>query len=237
MPTTRTWKPTNSGYILDAVNCTDGAPFALGDTLVVNGGGPNAQSLSGNVAPLATGSYQINPTGASTGLKLVNMRLDAASTLGVVGPQVLPWQSTGQFVTDGAIQVGSAAAPGSLIFQMSDLSTGGPPATITNTGSITLQNGSRFQTDIVLDNNDVFLNAAGAVLSVNGGSVFDNPDPAAPLGVASAYNSAKITNNGLIAVNGAAGKTTKFYFQGSYSGAGLLSVRGVPGAARTDTFA
>ena len=237
MPTIHTWKPTNSGYILDATNYTDGTAFAPGDTLVVNGGGPNAQSISGNVVPLTTGNYQFNTVGASTSLKLVNLQLDAASTLSVVGPQVLQWQSTGQFVTNGAIQVGSVAAPGSLIFSMHDLSLSGPPASLTNTGSIALQNGSRFQTDIVLDDNDVILNTAGAVLSVSSGSVFDNPDPAAPLGVASAYDSAKITNNGLIAVNGAAGQTTKFYSQGNYSGAGLLSVRGAPGAAPTNTFA
>ena len=38
-------------------------------------------------------------------------------------------------------------------------------------------------------------------------------------------------------MNGTAGRTTKSYSQGNYSGSGLLSVRGVPGAAPTDTFA
>ena len=235
MPTTHTWKPTNTGYILDPANYTDGQAFAPGDTLVVNGGGPNAQSLSGNVAPLTTGTYQFNPTGVSSSLTLVNMQLDAASTVSVVGPQVLTWQVTGQFVTDGTVRIGSASAPGSVLFKMFDY--GVTPASVTNTGSIMLQNGSRFQTDPILESNDVFLNAAGAVLGINNGSAFYDPDPAAPIGGGATTNAAKIINNGLIAVNGAAGQTTKFYSQGDYSGTGLLSVRGVPGAAPTDTFA
>jgi len=81
-----------------------------------------------------------------------------------VGPQVLKWQSTAQFINDGAIQVGSMAAPGSILFKMHDLSLARPPASVVNTGSITLQNGSRFQNYVLLDNNDVLLNAAGAVL-------------------------------------------------------------------------
>jgi len=154
-----------------------------------------------------------------------------------VGPQVLEWQSTAQFINDGAIQVGSMAAPGSILFKTHDLSLARPPASVMNTGSITLQNGSRFQNFVLLDNNDVLLNAAGAVLSVSSGSIFGNPDPTAPFGAGGTTNSAKIINNGLIAVNGAAGRTTKFSSQGSYSGSGLLSVRGVFGAAPTDTSA
>lgn len=226
MPTTHTWKPANNGYILDAPNYTDGAPFAPGDTLVINGGGPNAQGVGGNVAPLTTGNYQFNTVGASNSLRLTDIQVNAASTLSIVGPQILSWTSTDQFVNDGAIQLGSAAGPGKLLITLFDTSIVGPPATITNTGSITLQNGSRFQTQIILDSNDVFLNAAGAVLSVNSGSVFDSTD-----------KETRLTNNGLIAVNGAAGQSTSFQFEGSYSGAGLLSVRGTPGAAPTDTSA
>jgi len=74
-------------------------------------------------------------------------------------------------------------------------------------------------------------------LSVSSGGIFGNPDPTAPFGAGGTTNSAKIINNGLIAVNGAAGRTTKFSSQGSYSGSGLLSVRGVSGAAPTDTSA
>jgi len=86
-----------------------------------------------------------------------------------VGPQVLKWQSTAQFINDGAIQVGSMAAPGSILFKMHDLSLARPPASVVNTGSITLQNGSRFQNYVLLDNNDVLLNAAGAVLRAHPG--------------------------------------------------------------------
>ncbi len=70
MPTTHAWKQISSGCVFDPANYADGTAFAPRDTLVINGGGPNAQSLSGNVVPLTTGTYQFNTTGASSSLKL-----------------------------------------------------------------------------------------------------------------------------------------------------------------------
>ena len=162
----------------------------------------------------------------------------AASTLSIAGPQFLNWTNFGQFINDGTFQIGSATASGGLMFSMFDQERG-KPGSITNTGSMVLQNNSRFTTEIQGEVNNVFLNAAGAVLSINSGSFFDSPGPSTVgydfLGT-SVYH-LRIANNGLIAVNGAAGRTTRLYSEGNYSGSGLLSVRGAPGAALGDTSA
>ena len=67
------------------------------------------------------------------------------------------------------------------------------PASLTNTGSITLQNGSRFQTDPVLESNDLFLNAAGAALSVNSGTRSTTPTRPRPSAAASPMRQASST--------------------------------------------
>ncbi len=55
--TVHTWRPTNTGYILDPANYADGTAFAPGDTLAINGGTVNAFGQNGNVGTLTDGNY------------------------------------------------------------------------------------------------------------------------------------------------------------------------------------
>jgi len=230
MPTTHAWKGASGTYILDPAQYTDGTAFVPGDTLVVGSGNPSIGSLGAGLAPLTTGTYQFAIPGASAGLATDNIALDGGSAIAVTGPGTLEWVMQDQFVNNGAIQAGSAAAPGAADIVMSATK----PATLVNQGSITVQNGSLFRLQPITASGG-FVNAAGAVVSVGSGSQFTS-------GGYYGYSSSgtgnlNTTNNGVIEVTGAAGRAASASFKGSYAGSGLLSVRGTPGAAASDAQA
>jgi len=229
VPTTHTWNPNNTGYIYDTNDYTDGTPFADGDTLVVNGGNPNAQSISGNLAMLRVGSYQFNASGASEGVQFKNMGLPGGGLIAESGQNSFAWSNLGKFVNGGTVRVGSPTASGSLDYLMGDGDLSGD-ASFTNNGTMLLQNGSVFKIQTDPTTNGTFLNAAGAVLGVNSGSDFFQSNY---FGIPNST----FVNNGLVAVNGAAGRTTEFDLAANYKGTGLLSVRGAPGAAANTTYA
>lgn len=232
--TIHTWKPTLAGYVFDPTNYVDGTAFAAGDTLVVNGGTVQAFGQNGNVGALVAGNYQFTASAASSGMDFHNIQLTAGSTISVAGPQLLQWQGHNQFINDGLVQIGSATQFGNVLMTLLDDSYT-TPSSITNNGSIVLQNGSRMQFNAPGQTKDVLLNAAGGVISINSGSDLDNYAalPDSPI----LFSPMIVTNNGVIEVNGAAGKTTRFWTSNGYSGAGLLSIRGTPGASPLDTYA
>jgi len=158
------------------------------------------------------------------------LALNANSTIAVSGPGTLQWLMQDQFVNNGAIRVGSASASGNAVISMATLK----PATLTNQGSITVQNGSLFKLQPITSAG-AFVNAAGAVLSISSGSLLAS-------GSYYGYSDSGIgnlntTNNGVIEVTGAAGRATSANFEGSYQGAGVLSVRGTPGSSASDARA
>ena len=79
------------------------------------------------------------------------------------------------------------------------------------------------------------MNAARAVVSINSGSLLASGNYYGYS--ASGQGNLNTTNNGVIEVTGAAGRTAAARLTGSYAGSGLLSVRGTPGAAASDTQA
>ncbi len=131
---------------------------------------------------------------------------------------------------NGAMEVGSAAAPGNAVVSMAALK----PATLTNQGSITVQNGSLFKLQ-PSTSSGAFVNAAGAVVSIGSGSQLASGSYYGYSG--SGNGNLNTTNNGVIAVTGAAGRSASASFAGSYGGSGLLSVRGTPGASASAALA
>ena len=160
MPTTHAWKGASGTYILDPAQYADGTAFAPGDTLAVGSGNPTIGSLGGSLgaglAPLTTGTYQFAIAGTSAGLATDNIALDRGSAIAVTGAGSLEWVVQDQFVNNGAIQAGSAAAPGAVDIVMSATK----PATLVNQGSITVQNGSLLRLQPITANGG-FMNAAG----------------------------------------------------------------------------
>ena len=231
MPTTHIWKGASGPFIFDPTQYVDGTAFIAGDTLVVSSGEPTIVSTSSTgLANLATGTYQFAIPGATAGLQTSNITSDGASAMAVTGPGTLEWFMQNQFVSSGAIQVGSAAASGNVDVLMSTTD----PATLTNQGSITVQNGSLFRLQTITTSS-AFVNAARAVVSINSGSLLASGNY---YGYSSnGQGNLNTTNNGGIEVTGAAGRSTAARFAGSYAGSGLLSVRGTPGAPASDTQA
>lgn len=233
MPTTHTWKPANTGYALDPANFVDGLPFAPGDTLVVNAGHLGAAAVAGiPLAALSSGAFILSETGGSNeDLTFSNIVLDGLSSITETGPQKLYWYAQNQFVNNGLIQVGTTASAGSVYYDETATTTK-QQSQLTNSGTILLQNASLF--DAYSDSaGSTLLNNPGGVVSVNSGSLFNW---GAYLG-ADYARIANVANNGLIAVNGAAGRTTTFEVQGDLSGSGILSVRGAAGAVAGTTSA
>ena len=229
MPTTHAWDSA-SGYILDSTQYKDGTAFAPGDTLVVSSGDPTIGSTGSGLAPLTTGTYQFTIPGATASLDTDNIALDSASTIAATGPGILEWLMQNQFVSSGAIQVGSATASGNVDVLMPTTD----PATLTNRGSITVQNGSLFRLQTITASG-AFVNAARAVVSINSGSLLASGNY---YGYSSnGQGNLNTTNNGVIEVTGTAGRSTIARFTGSYAGSGLLSVRGAPGASAANTQA
>lgn len=230
MAATHTWNGASGPYIFDPAQYLDGSAFAPGDTLVVSSGDPTIGSTGSNVAAFRTGTFQFTIPGATAGLGTDNDALDAASTLAVSGPGTLEWLMQDQFVNNGAIQVGSAAASGSAVVSMATLKA----VTLTNQGSVAVRNGSLLKLQ-PSTSAGAFVNAAGAVVSVSSGSQLAS-------GSYYGYSSSGLgnlntTNNGVIAVTGAAGRSTSASFKGSYAGSGLLSVRGAAGASASAALA
>jgi len=224
MPTTHTWKGGNNTFIFDPTQYVDGAGFSPGDTLLVPNGMPSIASTSGNVVSLVTGTYNFATPSATVGFSTDNAALDAASTLSVVGAGKLEWTAFNQFVNNGVFQVGSPAGLGYADMVLSTVK----PVTLTNQNSISVQTGSTLWLHPISVSAGL-VNAAGATISVGSGSTLLTNSYYG-------YNSANLgdlntVNNGVIDVTGAPNVTTKAEFEGSFSGSGLLSVRGVPGAA------
>ncbi len=224
MPTTHIWNGANATatgslpYIYDRNYYTLAQPFAPGDTLFINSGTGGIGSVSGALAAMTTGTYDFAPNGGFADLVTDNMVLDAASVMAESGAGKMQWFLGDQFVNAGAIVIGSAAASGNVDALSSS------PATLTNQGSITVQDSSTFQMQPIVIT-DAFVNSAGGLVSVNSGGLFF-------LSSIAGYGSGgpvNTTNNGVIEVNGYSGVVTSADFQGSYGGSGVLSVRGVPG--------
>ncbi len=230
MPTSHTWKHLASGFLYDPAQYADGTAFAPGDTITFNDGAPGAQSASGSVVSLTTGTYQFNVTGASASLALSNEQLDGASAIDVTGPGALTWTNGGQFANAGTIQVGSEAAPGTLNYNLYDTATS-TGAAFTNSGTVSVQNNSLMLVNpgAVASKGGTVLNAAGGVISVGSGSVLKVSTPS---GYADGSTiDGTVRNDGLINVGGVgpAGPRAFLIMGTTYNGAGLVSVRGTPG--------
>jgi len=229
--TSHSWKHFATGFIYDPVQYSDGTAFASGDTIVFNDGAPSAQSASGNVGSLTTGTYQFNVTGASASLALTNLQLDGASAINVTGPGTLTWTNAGQFANAGTIQVGSASSQGLVTYNLYGIA-GATGAAFTNTGTVALQNNSlmRIYPSALASNGGTVFNAAGGVMDVGNGSVLK-------ISTASGYASGStsdgvVRNDGLINVGGVgpAGPKAFLILGTTYDGTGLVSVRGAPGS-------
>ena len=236
MPTTHTWKGAGSTlagpepYIYDATQYADGQPFEPGDTLVVNSGEPSVGSTSGNIVNLTTGTYVFNAGSTGAGLDTNNMGLDAASTVAITGSGDFEWLFLNRFVSDGTIQVGSPSVSSKATLTMGNVGT----PTLTNGGSITVQNNSLLKLQPAATNSALD-NEAGATISLSN---------AGALILSSYYgyivpgnSNVDVVNNGLITVSGTLGKATGIDVQGSFQGSGLLSVRGAPGELAGNTSA
>lgn len=230
MPTTHVWKGASQKFIFDPAQYADGTAFIPGDTLVVGSGDPTAGPAgTGGLATFATGTYQFNVAGATAGLETDNDALDGATVMAVTGPGTLEWLMFDQLVSSGAIQVGSAAAAGAADVVMS----ASHPVTLTNQGSITVQNGSLLRLQTV-SSDGALVNAAGAMVSIGGSALASGSYYGYAAGGKGNLNT---VNNGVIEVTGAAGRSAKADFEGSYGGSGLLSVRGAPGASAANAMA
>ncbi len=232
MPTPHTWKPASTGYMFDPANYVDGTAFSPGDTLVVNAGHLGVAAAGSTLGAITAGTFAVNETGgADESLTFNNVALDGASSITETGALKLDWFAQNQFVNNGLVQLGTAAASGSVYYDETATTTT-QQSQFTNNGTLLLQNASLF--DAYGDSaGSTLLNNPGGVVSVNSGSLFSW---GAFLG-ADYKHIANVANNGLIAVNGAAGRKTGFEAAGDLSGSGLLSVNGAPGALATDTSA
>lgn len=233
MPTTHTWNPnptTPGNFILDPTHYVDGAPFGAGDTLVVDAGHPGAAALPGTSSfTLATGAYVFNEAGGTNeDLEFQDIALDGGSSISVTGPKPLYWYAGDLFANGGAVQVGTAAAPGSVTY-FPTATTTTQQSQLVNGNAIQVQNGSLFSSQ-GNPAGETLVNDLGAVIAVGSGSLFDWD----------AYHgaaNANLVNDGSIVVQGAAGRTTGLNVGGNLTGTGLLAVKGAPGAASSDTSA
>ncbi|MGI3778348.1 MAG: beta strand repeat-containing protein [Janthinobacterium lividum] len=225
--TIHAWKPTASGFILDATRFADGLAFAPGDTLVVNDGAPSAQGSNGQVEALTPGTYDFDVTGASASLVLKNIRLDSATTLEKSGPGSLAMTVSGQLVNDGTIGVGTAASPSATGSVYMGLGTLGGNTAVTNNGRIDVGGGASLILDAILDTpNIAFLNTSTGTVTVADGASF----------TFDGNNGDTFRNDGLIVLDGAAGPGVSFQAP-TYSGTGTLLVSGHAGAAMSASVA
>ena len=229
MPTTHTWKGASGTYLYDPTQYADDMPFAAGDTLVVSSGDPTVVSTTSSLFPLVIGTYEFTPPGGGlANLSSLNVELEAASTLGAAGAGTVQWFLFDQFVNAGTIQVGSPTTSATVQGMLSTTYA----VTFTNQGSILVQDGSLFRLQPSVADSTL-VNAADATLSVSGGSTLSLSSNNGY--IATGGGNLNTTNNGVIEVTGASGRTTSADFEGSYEGSGVLSVRGAPGATASTT--
>ena len=240
MPTTHTWKPNANGFIYEAANYVDGVPFTAGDTLVLRDGSTNAAGVIGGFEYLYSGRYQFEINGLQAGLALQNIGLDKATTLSAKGPGLLQWTGLQQFINDGRIEVGSAAAQGNLSYTLTNtFRLGETDTTFTNTGAIALQNSSAFRLiHSAIKLGGSFLNAAGGYISATSGSLFEQVLPSSSgLPDTATSSEGKFRNDGTIVLNGTAGRGAGLSLQTDIIGNGSYSVRGAPGDNPALTYA
>ena len=225
--TTHTWKSYANGFILDPTLYTDGQAFSSGDTLVAHSGNLGAAGTNGQVGTLTPGHYVFDISATNATLSLVNIDIDASTTLQESGGGPLRFVVTDQFINDGTFQIGTPSASGTVVTDMySDNLVGG----FTNNGQLTIQNDSRLMFDAT-DITANFLNSAGATITIKDGSTLDWE------GSYSSANAASVRNDGLIIVSATSGQGSALTIGSNYSGAGTMSVMGVPGALPSYTQA
>lgn len=237
MPTSHTWKPHANGYILDPANYVDGTAFAEGDTLIVHDGVTDAVGRDGGFGYLRAGRYQFEVTGLQADLSLKDIGLTSGTTLSATGPGLLVWSGEAQFVNDGRIEAGSAAAPGDLRY---DFALSAVDPTFTNNGRIALRNASSFVVNHLLSGTGgTFLNAPGALLSVASGSGFVDSLTYRSDGtrVYDSNPNGAFRNDGTIVVNGTPGRRAALKLGSDVTGNGTISVRGASGDDPSETYA
>lgn len=227
--TTHTWKTTATGLIYTATNYVDGQAFAVGDTLVVAGGQPDAAGAGGVLTPLTSGTYVFDNTSATStafGAEFTNISLNAATTLQESGAGSFHLATFGLFETDGTLEVGTPSATGTMLLS-TGVSNDGPG--FTNGGRLIVQNHSRLQIDP--NNGGPVTNSAGATISVTASSSlavqYSNELYLAASGLS-------LVNNGLISI---AGQGSSLDVEADDSGSGTLSVTGMSGASPALTTA
>ncbi len=220
--TTHTWKAYGNGFILDPTLFTDGQAFVAGDTLVAHSGVLGAAGSNGQVGTLTSGTYVFDISAVNATLNLVNIDLDASSTLQVSGGGPLALSLTSQFVNDGLVEVGTASASGTVATSLyKGTSNGG----FTNDGQLVVRNDSQLTIDPgLLPAN--FLNSAGATITVKDGSFLGWDEESGSLNL----NNDVFRNDGLILVSATSGAGSGLVVGSTLSGSGTVSVSGVPGA-------
>ena len=221
--TTHTWKSNVFGLLYAPGNYVDGLPFTPGDTLVFDGGTGQWTGV------LNAGTYLFNGSGGSNSLSLFDATVTGSSIIAESGTGQFLINSFGQFVNDGSLDAGTTAAGGPM--ELIANYNGAEAAGVTNNGQITAQNGSALR--IFPNNPTTFVNAArGVITATDGGSfVFSGF-----LGYAQGDGDS-LVNNGLISVSAPDGRGSLVQIGASYSGSGILSVQGTPGANNTYTRA
>ncbi len=221
--TTHTWNSNATGQLYDPTNYVDGQPFVPGDTLVFDGG------TGLWTGALATGTYLFNGSSGSNSLSLFDATLDGSSTIAESGTSQFLINSFGQFVNDGTLEAGTAAASGPM--ELISNVNGTEAASVTNNGQIIVQNGSVFQL-FPLDQTSFVNSASGTITVTTGGS----------FGISDLYgyepaDGDSLVNNGLISVTAPDGRGSTVTIGAAYSGSGTLSVQGTPGSNPFNTIA
>ena len=215
---THTWKPGTSGFILDPSNYADGAAFLEGDTLVVDGGTPNAAANKSGLVALTTGTYLFDVGGAGAGLQLQDIALRPMTQLIESGAGTLQMLTFGTFVNGGILSIGTTAAAGSTQISMDAASDNA--ASLVNSGQWAVQNHSRLK--IYPSSASTIQNQAGASMTVSDDSQLFFSD----FYGYSAITGNALQNDGTIEVSGRSSLTVA----ATYSGAGTLLLQGDPGA-------
>ncbi len=220
--TTHTWTAYGTGFILDPTLFTDGQAFVAGDTLVAHSGVLDAEGSNGQVGTLTSGTYVFDISAVNATLNLVDIDLDASSTLQVSGGGPLAFSVTSQFVNDGLLEVGTASASGTVATSLyKGTSNGG----FTNDGQLVVRNDSQLTIDPGLLPANL-LNSAGATITVKDGSFLGWDEESGSLDL----NNDVFRNDGLILVSATSGQGSALVVGSTLSGSGTVSVSGVPGA-------
>ena len=200
MTAVHTWNGASGIYLYDPSRYVDGTPFNPGDTLIVSSGDPSAASAGSSVAPLKSGTYQFTPpAGGVAGLDTTNIDIDPYTVFAASGAGTFQWFIVGQLVNDGAIDVGSAAASGTLQASLSTLN----PVVLTNRGTIDVQNNSLFRLKPSTATGSVVNAAGGTIITGGGGTLSMSSYYGYSAGGSGNVNT---TNNGVIDITGTAGR-------------------------------